>query len=158
MRSLIRLLLSLTVLASLTACPSDDKGGKNAAAPPAPPVEQDRGGCKYDFNERRYRYENGDSCSYDDYYNPNACYNYFYDVRYGRYYNEHGDPVDCENEYFDYSNVIPYYNYNYTLGYPYWGCPIGYAQVPVGFGYYVCAVDPSYSSSLNLTWWFWLNL
>ncbi len=159
MRHFLTLLVSLVMITTLSACPDKGKGGGAVAVAPPPTPPTDRGGCKYDFQQQRYRYDNGDSCSYDDFYDPNGCYNYFYDVRYGRYYNEYGDPVDnCSNEYIDYQYVIPYYNYNYTLNYAYWGCPNGYVKVPVGFGYYVCSVDPYSNPSLNLTWWFWLNL
>ena len=160
MKQIFAIIFSLIMVTSLTGCPDglfgdkkDGGGGQVAAAPPTP---QDRGGCKYDYSERRYRYEDGSTCSYDEFYDSNACYNYYYDVRWDRYYDEAGNPIDCNTDYIDYNGVIPYYNYNYNLGYSYWGCSGGYQPVPVGFGYFVCAADPATQNGLNRTWWFWL--
>lgn len=165
MKQMIAIVLSVFMLTMLTGCPDGlfgkkkSGGGAPAAAPPpaAPPTPQDRGGCYYDYNERRYHYDDGTNCSYDEFYDANACYNFYYDYRWNRYYNENGDPIDCNNDYIDHYGVIPYYNYNFLQGHFSWGCPGGYVAVPVGGGYYVCASDPTNQNGINNTWWFWLN-
>ena len=150
------LLIAFTI--SLTGCPSDDKSSNVVATAPGPASPPDRGGCKWDPAINNFRFDDGTTCSHGDYYDANACYNFYYDIRWNRYYDVNGNPVECNNEYVNYSTVIPYNHYNFTQGYAYTGCPAGFLQIPVGYGFYVCATAPADGTgNLNMTWLYWLN-
>ncbi|MCB0407078.1 MAG: hypothetical protein KDD34_02675 [Bdellovibrionales bacterium] len=147
----------------LTACP--DKGSKNGAAPvaTAPPATPSQA-CHYDWRDGRYRWEDGNYCSYDDWYDPNACYNYYYNPYYDRYYDKSGSPMDsCTNNTYDNNGlVVPYQNWyggyaNTGYIYYYNTCPLGYTAINFGGGIYNCVLVNPPSNYLNFYWHVWLN-
>jgi hypothetical protein len=133
--------------------------------------------CRYDVRRGYYRDEVGDRCDYRDYHNGDACYNYAYqphtnytrgESRYGGrewedqpgfYVDRDGDFVDCDLEYLDFNNFLPYYylhpqNNRFASGCSVWGQ--GLVAVPMGYGGYVCAyyqVNYSYPTSYPVSWY-----
>ena len=115
------------------------------------------GVCQYDYYYGTYRYEDGSYCSYEEWHNPNACYNYYYNSYFGRYYNEAGDPVDCEQQYINGSTIMPY-PYYYNSGWQaYNSCPYGTYEEIVGGTFRVCVSTNLVDPGLHLGWWGWIN-
>lgn len=151
------ILLVILMTVSLANCSQDDGGGKKGSNKAKAP---DRGDCLYDVTARSYRHSDGSACDYSQYYNGNACYNYYFQPHtdytrshghynsgrwndFGGYYtDEHGRRVDCSLEYLDMQTYLPYNFYHpgsnqYVSGCHYWGQ--GLIQVPMGHNAYVCA-------------------
>lgn len=158
-KALIKTIFITAITLVLAGCPDKDKSsGGTATAPPSEP-EITSGACQYDYYSG-YRYEDGTACSYDEWHDPNACYNYTYNSYYGKYYDQEGYVVDCNQQYINGQNVFPYQNYSYSGSG--WQvnqqCPWGSYPSPIGGGNFTVCVSNQVNPGIDLGWWWWINL
>lgn len=150
------MLILATVAMCLSIGCSDDGGGGGSGARTA--SSPDREDCRYDVRSGQFRYSDGDRCDTEDYYDSDACYNFYYSQhtqytrshpRYqrdewqnysGYYTDKYGNMRNCELQVLDLQTYFPYRffapGYGFREGCDFWGA--GFIQVPMGRQSYVC--------------------
>ncbi|MEO0335262.1 MAG: hypothetical protein AAF202_02645 [Pseudomonadota bacterium] len=159
MKNVMQTILVVLMALTLANCADDGGGGGGGGGSANTARSPNRDECRYDVRRGDYRDRDGDRCDHRRYHNDDACYNYYFQphTRYTRghknyggsrwedengfFVDRDGDFINCDLDYVDFQNYLPYYYANGTTGRwssgcSYWGT--GLIAVPMGYGGYVC--------------------